>query len=172
MASGFDMEDPYYLGVEDLHINSLNLWAHIRPIDWDFVESLSEQMRFGWTCTSMICVVELAVVQGKQTYGVVDGAHRITTAKQLIQKGILSEKTKVTSRIYKGSTPAPHLLALAFFANEGQEKNTVLVTMFHRLWWVYSMAKVVVQESASVQHLTYFSIANHAGTPFSFVPFA
>ena len=85
----FDAEDDYYLGLADLAVSTLSLWAHIRDIDWDFVESLSETMQHGWTVSSMICVVELAVVGGIQQYGVVDGAHRITTAKRLIERKLL-----------------------------------------------------------------------------------
>ena len=76
---------------------------------------------------------------------------------------------QVAARIFKGQTPVPHLLSLAFFANDGQDSNTVLVTMFHRLWWVYSMAKVIMQTLEDVNKMTYFSIANRAGTTLSSV---
>ena len=76
---------------------------------------------------------------------------------------------QVPARIFKAKTPVPHLLSLAFFANDGQDSNTVLVTMFHRLWWVYSMAKVIMETLDEVKQLNYYSIANRAGSSLSYV---
>jgi hypothetical protein len=153
------------LGLQDLFVTSLVLWAHIRDIDWDFIESLCEQMVHGWTVTSMICVVELGLGKdGKMKYGVVDGAHRVTTAQRLIEKNLLPADMVVPARIYKQGTPTTFLLAKAMLANDGQDRNTVLVTMFHRFWWVYTMAKVVMEGCDSVKKMTFKTIAQHAGT--------
>ena len=173
MSSDVVDDAMWSLGLQDLQVTSLVLWAHIRDINWDFIESLSENMVLGWTVTSMICVVELGLDKsGKMKYGVVDGAHRVTTAQQLIAKKLMSADTVVPARIYKQGTPTAFLLAKAMLANDGQDNNTVMVTMFHRFWWVYTMAKVVMQACDSVKKMTFISIAQHAGAPAVTLPCA
>ena len=108
MSASFE-KDEWYPGVADILLTSLILWAHIRPLDWDFVEDLSEKMQYGWTVSSTICVVELGVVQGVQQYGVVDGAHRVTSAKRLIERKFWSPTMKVPGRTFRVDTPLPDL---------------------------------------------------------------
>ena len=166
MSDGGQDDKRWCLGIKDLAVTCMVLWSCIRDLDWDFIESLSEQMVHGWTFTSMICVVELGLGQDrKMKYGVVDGAHRVTTAQRLIEKKLLRADLEVPTRIYKQGTPDALLFAQAILANDGQDSHTAVVTMFQRFWWVYRMAKVVMQGCDSVKQMTFTSIAQHAGAP-------
>ena len=155
--------DKHCLGLKTIRLDAMNLWAGIRDVDSDFIDRLYKAMKHGWTVGSLIVVVELGCEKGVMRYGVVDGAHRVTTAKRLIVDKVFAADTAVPCRVFRHSTPRDFLLAQAMFSNDGQDSCQKNVTFFARLWWVYAMAKVTMERLGDTKQLTHMLIADHAG---------
>ena len=86
-------------------------------MDFDCIERLYESMQHGWIVGSLLLVVELGSDQGTMRYGVVDGAHRVTTAKRLVNDKVFEADTAVPCLVFKHCTPPGFLFAAALAAN-------------------------------------------------------
>ena len=84
----------------------LQTFSDIRAVKPDGVNDLYNKMKDnGWLTTSFILVVELREPEEDerwqdQTYGVIDGMHRVEAARKCIAEGVWKKDKTVHLRVY------------------------------------------------------------------------
>ena len=85
--------------------DNVEVWSDIRAVKPDGVDDLYNKMKDnGWLTTSFILVVELREPKDDerwqdQTYGVIDGMHRVEAARKCIAQGVWKKDKLVHMRV-------------------------------------------------------------------------